>query len=420
MTKKTFFFSKTLQNPSKKILLTLVILFIFRFGNTIPLSGIDQEALKKFFLQLENKNSIMQVLNMYSGSGGTTLLSPFSLGIIPFINASIFIDLAIPLFPSLEKLQSEEGEAGRQKLMLYKKLFTLFFSIVQACFLIFYLQSYFYTPTLSTFISLGMELVTGAMSIVWLSNLIDTKGVGNGTSIIIFSNIVSTFLNKTILAPIQPFHLSSFFEVFFILFFVGLICISQTARMNIEVISARQLVFLEKKEEKQIKHSGNQPFDLKEKGLIIRLNQAGIFPIIIASNLIPFFSFLNPLGETKFIINFLYYFLIIGFNYFYTIVFWDPQKISEELRKASVSVANVTPGKDTVLYLENAVKSTSLIGGVFLCAILYLYDSGKQLVESPLINQISISSLIILVGVAFDLQKTIRSMYKDSLSTTIV
>ncbi len=116
LSKKSFLNIFNQNNPTKKILLTLVILFIFRFGNTIPLTGIDQDALKKSFLQLENKNAIMQIINMYSGGGGNTLLSPFSLGIIPFINASILVDLLTAIFPSLEKLQSEEGEAGRKKL----------------------------------------------------------------------------------------------------------------------------------------------------------------------------------------------------------------------------------------------------------------------------------------------------------------
>ena len=120
------------NNPTKKIILTLFVLLLFRFGNTIPLSGIDQDALKKSFLQLDSRNSIMQIINMYSGGGGTTLLSPFSLGIIPFINASILVDLLTALIPSLEKLQSEEGEAGRRKLLFYKKVLTLLFSIVQS------------------------------------------------------------------------------------------------------------------------------------------------------------------------------------------------------------------------------------------------------------------------------------------------
>jgi len=113
-----------------------------------------------------------------------------------------------------------------------------------------------------------------------------------------------------------------------------------------------------------------------------------------------------------------YYILIIGFNYFYTIVFWDPEKIAEQLRKASVSIVNVTPGRETVSYLENVVRSSSVAGGIFLCIILFLYDFAKQFINGPLLAQLNVSSLIILVGVAYDLQRTMRSLYKNILDTT--
>jgi preprotein translocase subunit SecY len=120
-------------------------------------------------------------------------------------------------------------------------------------------------------------------------------------------------------------------------------------------------------------------------------------------------------SELKFINNIAYYLLIVGFNYFYTIIFWDPEKISEQLRKASVSVVNVTPGRETISYLENVVRSTSLIGGISLCIILFLYDFFKQIINGSLLNQINISSLIILVGVAYEVQKTLRSLYRNIL-----
>jgi preprotein translocase subunit SecY len=406
------------NNPTKKILLTLFILLLFRFGNTIPLSGIDQDALKKSFLQLESRNSIMQIINMYSGGGGTTLLSPFSLGIIPFINASILVDLLTALIPFLEKLQSEEGETGRRTLLFYKKVLTLLFSIVQSGFLIFYLKAYFYNTELLNFGLIGLELVTGSMLIVWLSNIIDTKGIGNGTSLIIFTNIVVTLISKNLLAV--PTTDSVFWvEVLFLLFLMVLICISQTARINIDVVSARQLAYLENIEKSTINQKVTTSFQTKDtgNGLSIRLNQAGIFPIIIASNLLPFISFLvqSVNSELKFINNIAYYLLIIGFNYFYTIIFWDPEKISEQLRKASVSVVNVTPGRETISYLENVVRSTSLIGGISLCIILFLYDFFKQIINGYLLNQINISSLIILVGVAYEVQKTLRSLYRNIL-----
>lgn len=410
--------NKSQNSPTKKILLTLFVLLIFRFGNTIPLSGIDQDALKKSFLQLETRNSIMQIINMYSGGGGATLLSPFSLGIIPFINASILIDLLTALFPSLEKLQSEEGEAGKRKLTFYKKILTVIFSIIQSVVLIFYLKSYFYNVEIFNFISVTAELVAGAMIIVWLSNIIDNKGIGNGTSIIIFTNIVVTLISKNILQSQSTDNLLGI-EIAFLLLLMVFICISQTARINLEVVSARQLAFLENIEKRNLSEKLATNFQIKDNGLAIRLNQAGIFPIIIASNLLPFLSYFieSVFGPSKILINGIYYILIIGFNYFYTIVFWDPEKISEQLRKASVSIVNVTPGRETISYLENVVRSTSIIGGIFLCFILLIYDSFKQVINGALLNQINISSLIILVGVAYEIQKTLRALYKNVLET---
>ena len=406
------------NNPSQKILLTLLILFLFRFGNTIPLGGIDQEALKRSFLQLENRNAIMQIINMYSGGGGKTILSPFSLGIIPFINASILIDLLTAIIPFLEKLQSEEGEVGRRKLTFYKKGLTLVFSIVQSIFLIFYLKPYFYDTSIFNFVTIVTQLVSGALIIVWLSNVIDNKGIGNGTSLIIFTNIVVTLIGRNFFdAPIDNLF---FIQIGFLLFLMILICISQTARINIDVVSARQLAYLENMENDEIVNEKfKSKLSVKDNGLSVKLNQAGIFPIIIASNIFPFLTYLTKNLNLPYLNNIIYYLLIISFNYFYTIVFWDPEKISEQLRKASVSLVNITPGKETVSYLENVVRSTSLICGIFLCFILLLYESIKQLINGPLLNQINISSLIILVGVAYEIQRTIRSLYKNILDTSI-
>ena len=135
-----------------------------------------------------------------------------------------------------------------------------------------------------------LELVAGAMLIVWLSNIIDNKGIGNGTSIIIFTNIVVTLINKDLFTNINQSNFLSP-EIIFLLFLILLICISQTARINIEVVSARQLAFLENIEKRNLSEKLATDFQLKDNGLSIRLNQAGIFPIIIASNLLPFLSY---------------------------------------------------------------------------------------------------------------------------------
>jgi preprotein translocase subunit SecY len=410
--------SKGRSSPNEKIYITLLVLILFRFANHIPLAGVDQDALKKAFAQFDTRNSLMQVINMYSGGGGATLLSAFSLGIIPFINASILIDLLTALLPSLEKLQREEGEMGRRRILLYKKLLTLVFALGQSIFLIFYIKPYIYNSTFFTFALMSLQLVTGSLIIVWLTSVIDNKGIGNGTSIIIFTNIVQTLIGKNIFSSVN-LSLTSGLEILVLGVLLALISISQTARFNIEIVSARQLTFLEKEESENQNINNNYATgvkQLKENGLSIRLNQAGIFPIIIASNLLPFLSYFTQSFQQNttvaYLNNLIYYLLIVGFNYFYTIVFWDPEKISEQLRKASVSLINITPGNETVSYLENVVRGTSILGGIALSLILVLFDIFKQLINGPLLNQLNISSLIIVVGVAYDVQRKIRSLYK--------
>ena len=415
---KFFFNLKSQSNPTKKVLLTLLSLCFYRFSNTIPLTGIDQEAIQQSFSSLSTNNSLAQILSMYSGGGGVTLFSPFSLGIIPFINASILIDLLIAIIPSLEKLQTEEGELGRRKINLYKKILTLIFSIGQSIFLISYLKAYIYNNDIFNCALITLQLSCGSMLIVWLSNFIDNKGIGGGTSIIICTNIIINLFNKNVF-NFQDINSLFILQIVFLFFLIFLICISQIVRLKIDVVSARQLAFLENLGKSNFTEKITKEITFSENGLSIRFNQAGIFPIIIASNILPFISyffqkFLDK-SRLNFFITLIFYFLIISFNYFYTNIFWDPDKISEQLRKASVSILNVTPGQETISYLSNIVRSTSILGGVFLCLILFSFDFLKQFINGSIFNQLNISSLIIVVGVGYEIQRTIRSLYKNVL-----
>jgi preprotein translocase subunit SecY len=391
---------KKRRNFSQKLFLTLFFLFLFRFGNSLPLTGIDQEALQK---SLQSFPKATNFFNLYS-SGENQVLSFFSLGIGPFINASILVDLLTAVFPPLEALQSEEGQSGRQKLFFYKKLATLGFSIIQAIFLLRSVQVYLYDLSFFSFSFLGLQLVTGSMMIVWLSTLIEKQEISNGTSLILFSNIMLPLVEKT--SFFDPNHLFfSLAQLFFFLVFLVFICLSQTAKFNIEVVSARQLAFLQKKKQ----DLWFLPLKKKEKGLSIKYNQAGIFPIIIATNVLALLGNFS-LSLPPFLSTLLYAGFLLLFNYFYTLLFWDPEKISEQLRKASVSLVNISPGKETVSYLENVVKSTSLIGGLFLCSVLVFYNILQGFFPNSFFSQLMISSFIIVVGVAYECQKSVRSL----------
>lgn len=394
---------------SQKILITLLSLLVFRLGNLLPLPGLDPQALEQAFSDINQNAYLAKVINMYS-SGGSKAITAFSLGIIPYINASIFVDLLATAIQGLENLQ-EEGESGKKKLKAYKKILAFFLSIGQGLALLLYLKDYFYDFTyFSLFYCLSL-LICGSMLTIYITNKIDEKGIGNGSSLIIFSNIILSFFR------IKTFSLNSnFFEVGLVFFFLSCVIFLQKIRINIPLISARQLSFLQESQKgisKNTKMKNSLRF--QENALSIKLNQAGIFPIIIASNLMPFLSFLN----SPLLFSFIYNFFIISFNYFYTLLFWDPEKISKQLSKASVCIVNVKPGKETVEYLQNIVKSSSLLGGFSLSFLLILYDLTSKYFHFPLLNSLNISSLIIIAGVSFELQTSLYSLYQSLQNESI-
>jgi len=406
---------------SQKALITLAIIGFYRIGNNIPIANIDQEALRKVLSDIGSTNPILQSLAMYT-SGNSIGITPFSLGIIPYINASIIIDLLTALIPFLEKLQSEEGESGKKTLNFYKKMLTVFLASVQSFFIIGYLKNFIYNTEIFEIFLIGLQTVVGSLVVVWMTSIIDKKGIGNGTSIIILANILISLSNRL------PSFLSTFFfgtfslltnvsEILVILFIIGLICLSQSAKLNIPVVSARQLAYLEDMKIASLE----QYLLITQNGLVIRLNQAGIFPIIIASNILPFLSYFssNFIDPRNLVGKFSYYFLIIIFNYFYTTIFWDPEKIADRLRKSSVSIVNIRPGQETIDYLQKKVLKTSIIGGFLLCFILCFYDILKELTHSVLLSQLNITSLIISVGVCYEIQKTIKGLNTTSITEII-
>ncbi len=408
-----FFNNATKENKreriSQKLLVTLLSLLILRAGNLLPLPGFDLPALEQAFSSLNQNNYLVKIMNMYS-SASTPFLTFFSLGIIPYINASIIIDLLTSLITPLEKMQ-EEGESGKKILNSYKKLLTCFIAAAQGTALLLYFKDYFYNFNSLSFAYCLCILISGAMLVLFITNKIDNKGIGNGTSIIIFSNIILALWKRG-----QNFLLldsNEINEISLILAFLLFVVILQKGRISIPLVSARQLAFFQEEQEKN-KQSNQENISKKsdENGLAIKYNQAGIFPIIIASNIIPFFSFLANTSFSN-LSYLLYNFFIIAFNYFYTLIFWDPDKISKQLSKASVSIVDVRPGKETISYLQNIVKSSSLLGGLSLAFISIIYDFMVKSLQFNLLNQLNISSLIIIAGVAFDIQKYLYSLYQS-------
>jgi preprotein translocase subunit SecY len=396
------------NNLSEKLFITFIILFLIRILNSIPFDGIDINLLEK--ANLSKDLTFTQIFSLYS-SNEKFIIGPFSLGLLPFINASIVIDIFTTFIPKLEKLQSEEGEKGKSLLMKYKKILSIFFIILQSISLLLLILPYIYDRSIFSIINYIIKLICGSLINVWFANQIDNFGIGNGISLIIFSNIILSFFKKFFFIT-NIFESFTLVEIIIINIFIYLVCILQSAKHVIPIISAKQLAFKDMVERNNIEEEFKDIFFLKgqENGLILKFNQSGVFPLILVANFFPlleiltnkYISFESLLGRI------LYYFLLITFNYLYTILFWDPTKISEQLRKSSVSIINVSTGKKTINYLENIVGSVSFLGGFYLCILLALFEIYQVGFPKSLFSTINISSLIILIGVSFDFQKRCR------------
>jgi preprotein translocase subunit SecY len=413
--KNIFYFFKENIN---KLIITLFLLIILRLGNLIPLSGIDHLELKKLLNQDQNTiSNFINFINYYNVTNAP-LVTPFSLGLGPYINASIIFDFLTILIPFLEKIQLEEGNNGKRKLLVYKKFLAFFFSIIQSIYLINTLQSAIYEITWQNNLSIIWILTVGSLITIWSANLIDEKGLGNGTSLIIFSSVIISLIQNLKKIHIS-FNSNTFIEIFFLFLFSYFIFLLQQKTYIIDVVSARQLSITQIKND--FFFSKKKSFLISSKnGLLIKLNQAGIFPIIIATNVFSILSYFFNLSPSSFISKILYYFLIIIFNYLYTIFFWNPKKITDELKKNSVSLLNVNPGLITLSYLKRIVYFTSILGGIYLSLLSISYELTKFLIHDSVFENISISSLLILINIAGDFQKkikiiTINTKYKNIL-----
>lgn len=397
---------------NNRLFVTIILLILLRLGNLIPLNGIDHLALKQFYTQ--DKNTLVNFLNYYNVIDAP-LLTPFSLGLTPYINASILFDFLTVIIPSLEKNQFENGDLGKKKLFVYKKFLAFFFSFIQASYLISTLYLYIYDTKWQNLCLLVWILMLGSLITIWCVNLIDEKGLGNGTSLVIFSNIIISFMQNLNIS----YNYTNLVEIFLVSLFTFLIFLLQQKTYIIDVISARQLSIRETKND-FFSEKTNIDSILFNNGLLIKLNQAGIFPIIVVTNIFPFLNYFFNLPSSNIISKIIYYFLIMIFNYIYTVFFWNPKKITDELRKNSVSILNITPGTTTLSYLERVVYFTSILGGIYLCLLSISFEMTKLFITTSLFQTINISSLLILIGIAIDLQKklkiiNINAKYKNKI-----
>lgn len=413
-------FLKTLRNSFKtpeirqKILFTLAIFLVFRFFAHIPVAGVDVAQLKSLF----SGNQFLGLLDMFSG-GTLANFSIMALGLNPYINASIIMQLLTMVFPKLEELQ-KEGDSGRKKIMQYTRILTLPLSVLQAIGMYALLRSQNIITVLSPleFISFILTMTAGAMLLVWLGELITVKGVGNGISLLIFAGIVGR-LPIVAGQTVSTITAESMFNVGALLamglgVIAGIIIVNEATR-QITVHYAKRM-------------RGNKMYGGQSTHLPLRLNQAGVIPIIFAVSivLVPslianFFrsspnALLRSISENVTIwfdpngavYNITYFLLVVAFTFFYTAVIFNPKKIAEDIQKYGGFIPGIRPGTPTSHYLNYILTRITLVGAIFLGLVAILPAIALSItgVQTLLLGG---TGILIVVSVVLETYKNIES-----------
>ncbi len=406
---KTLFTDKSLR---KKVLFVVFALFIFRLLASIPVPGVDTARLNQFL----QGNQFFGIFNALSG-GGLSNFSIVMLGIGPYITASIIMQLLSMMSPRLKELMQESGDAGRKKFNQYTRLLSFPLAIIQSFSFIKYLQSQgaidaLTTPALVANIAI---IVGGSMLLLWIGELINEFGIGNGTSMIIMAGIISVLPSKIaqflFTFTIDQLPTTLIYLVIGLLVIAGVVYIYEAER-PVPVTYAKSV--------RGIRSIGNN-----NSYLPLRLAQAGVMPIIFASSLLLFPQFLAGVfanstntvlqsissGLQAFLLNtwlysLVYFLLVVFFTYFYTAITFDPKQIATNLQKNGAFIPGIRPGESTTSYLSTIVTRITLVGSLFLGIVAVLplvVRSGTGITAFALGG----TSLLIVVSVVIDLIRKI-------------
>ncbi len=400
---------RTLRN---RVLFVFGALIIFRLLSSIPIPGIDTLALNRFLAN----NQFFGILNIFSG-GGLSNLSIIMLGVGPYITGSIIMQLLTIMVPALKRIYHEEGEAGRKKFTQYSRMLTIPLAAIQGFSLLAILETQGILVDLTVFdriINLAI-VIAGAMLVMWLGELISEFGIGNGVSIIIFAGIVSAL----------PTHVSQLlftFDVSQIPLYVAFVVIGILVIASVVVVTEaeRPIPVTYAKRVRGMKvYGGGSTY------LPLRVNQAGVIPIIFALSILLFpqmignflststnptimkiSSVLVSFSQTSVLYAVLYFVFVFMFTYFYTAVTFDPEALSTNLQKNGAFIPGIRPGASTSAYISKVLSRITLLGAVFLGFIAVL----------PLIMQkatgitalaLGGTALLIVVSVVLDLIKKV-------------
>ncbi|MFZ5426037.1 MAG: preprotein translocase subunit SecY [Thermodesulfobacteriota bacterium] len=406
-----------LPELKKKILWTFVLLAVYRVGIHVPVPGVDPLALADFFQSA--KNTLFGLFDMFSG-GGLNKLSIFTLGIMPYISASIVMQLLTVVSPELARLQKEEGAQGRKKITQYTRYGTVLITLIQGLGIAVGLESMtsptgaplVMTPGIGFKFMTVMTLTAGTVFLMWLGEQITEKGIGNGISLIIFAGIVAGLPR----ALINTFSLIGQGEMSLLVFLllvavmagsIAAIVFMERGQRRIPIQYAKRMV-------------GRKMYGGQTTHLPLKINTAGVIPPIFASSILLFpatianfyqadwvqmvAGWFNP---SSIVYNVLFIGMIVFFCYFYTAIIFDPKQIAENIRKQGGFVPGIRPGQKTKDYLDRVLARLTLWGSAYISAVCVL--------PMILIAQFNVpfyfggTSILIVVGVAMDFMSQIES-----------
>jgi len=397
-----------LPDLKSRILFVLGILLVFRLGAHIPTPGVDAKAMASLFEQ----GGVLNLFDLFAG-GALRRFSIFALGVTPYINASIVMQLLAVVIPAVEKMQ-KEGEEGRRKIVQYTRLSTILFSGIQAVGMVLWLRNMnvIYVGGISIFVAI-VTLVAGSIAVMWLGEMISDHGIGNGISLLIFAGIVARIpesITRTFkLLRTGELNLITLLLALIIMVIVIAGCILlQEGQRRLPVQYAKRVV-------------GTKVYGGQTTFIPLRVNSAGVIPIIFASSVLLFPSTIarffsggfaqaisKLLSPSSPLYMVLYVLLIIFFTYFYTAVVFNPADVANNLKKYGGFIPGIRPGRPTADYIEKVLSRVTLGGAVFLAAIAILPSLLTQMLGITTFY-FGGTAVLIVVGVALETVQQIEA-----------
>ena len=403
----------------QRLLVSLAALLLVRIGSFLPVPGIDHIDLA---LYIQNNPLVKNIVSTFSGKD-IFVIGLFTLNIFPFVNASIFIQVIIAFSPALSQLQKEGDLESRRSLNRLTRFVTLIWAIVQSIGIGFYLRPILFNWNIGLLLEIIIVLTTGAMIVLWLSEIVTDYGLGNGASLFIFSNIVSSFPNLFKVLLTENIDNLTIYSIAIIICLIvsslyGIVLLQEAIR-RVPIVSLRQL--------RQFSSGSLDSSILVKNYIPLRLNQAGVMPIILTATVLVLpgylsnfglFSQLNlsSLGNFPKILYWITYFgLILLFSSFYSTIVLNPKDISDQLLKMSVAIPGIRPGIQTTFYLKKVMTRLTILGAFILAGLATLPNLIEIVLHASSLNRLSVTSLLIVAGVLIDLSREVEDIIYSNI-----